>query len=155
MVAVFFLYIFGGLKMIIMKYIRVILVAAILFSVCSAFKFPFLKFKKQSNIVYAYGVSASFKDSVVYFTELQVLDSVKLENGLLPRRYEYSQQLKTFMEESMHQSHETCIIFFGRDKETLQKNEKKLRQKYLKDHTVTVKAISAAEFKFKKPSDES
>lgn len=34
-----------------------------------------------------FGVAASFNDTVVYFTDIQVLDSVKLDKGgFLPKR---------------------------------------------------------------------
>lgn len=136
-----------------MKYIKFICLAAILFTVCSAFEFPFPFLKKQGNIVYAYGVSASFKDSIIYFTEIQTMDSVKLKNGMLPNRYEYSQELKIYMEDKMKLANQTCVIYFGKDKEQLEKKKMKLRSKYLKDKKVSLKIISAADFKFTKPAD--
>ena len=48
--------------------------------------------------VYAYGFSASFKDSVVYFTEIQEIDSawVGVKTKFLEGRENYSYQLKEY-----------------------------------------------------------
>ena len=70
-----------------MKYIRMILVAAVSVVFFSAFTM-----KGGDKPVYVFGVGASFKDSVVYFTEVQVVDSVALKDGLLPDREQYSFQ---------------------------------------------------------------
>ena len=65
-----------------MKYIRMILVAAVSVVLFSAFTM-----KGGDKPVYVFGVGASFKDSVVYFTEVQLVDSVALDkNGFLPER---------------------------------------------------------------------
>ena len=45
---------------------------ALVFMVCSAFSF---KKGKGEKAVYAFGVAASFNDTVVYFTDIQVLDA--------------------------------------------------------------------------------
>ena len=41
----------------------------------------------------------SFNDSIVYYTDIQVLDSVELDkNGFLPKRDLYTYQLKNYLE---------------------------------------------------------
>lgn len=133
-----------------MKYFKVITLAALLFTVCTAFSFPF--FKTPSNKVYGFGVAASFKDTVVYITEIQELDSAVIDSkGFLKGRPAYSLQLKTFMEESMKQEHQTCMIFFDRDIAKLKKAEEKLRKVYKKDKSVVIENIASAKFHFTKP----
>mgnify|MGYP006873686016 FL=1 len=80
----------------IMKYVRILFAVALVFMVCSAFSF---KKGKGEKAVYAFGVAASFNDTVVYFTDIQVLDSVKLDKGgFLPKRDLYTYQLKNYLE---------------------------------------------------------
>ena len=77
-----------------MRFVRMILVAALSVVLFSAFTM-----KGGDKPVYMFGVGASFKDSVVYFTEVQLVDSVVLDkNGFLPSRVQYSYQLKNFLE---------------------------------------------------------
>lgn len=154
MVAVFFLFIFAHIIIqSIMKYFKILFVAVLLFSVCTAFSFPFLRTLPKT--VFAFGVSASFKDTVVYFTEIQVLDSVQLDKqGFLPNRASYSYQLKNYLEGTKNLPHQTCMIYFSRDKAKLQKQEKKLGNLYAKDKNVTIQVLTASEFQFKKPASE-
>ena len=65
-----------------MKYVRILCAVALFFALCSAFTM-----KDKEKAVYAFGVAASFNDSIVYYTDIQVLDSVELDkNGFLPKR---------------------------------------------------------------------
>ena len=56
-----------------MKSIKILCSLLLVLMVCSAFS---LKGSKGKS-VYIVGVSASFTDSLVYFTEIQLLDSVR------------------------------------------------------------------------------
>lgn len=70
-----------------MKSIKILCSLLLVLTVCSAFSL------KGSKSVYIVGVSASFTDSLVYFTEIQLLDSVSLDkNKMLPERSQYSYQ---------------------------------------------------------------
>ena len=74
-----------------MKSIKILCSLLLVLTVCSAFSL------KGSKSVYIVGVSASFTDSLVYFTEIQLLDSVSLDkNKMLPERSQYSYQLKNY-----------------------------------------------------------
>ena len=78
-----------------MKSIKILCSLLLVLMVCSAFS---LKGSKGKS-VYIVGVSASFTDSLVYFTEIQLLDSVRLDkNKMLPERSQYSYQLKNYLE---------------------------------------------------------
>ena len=77
-----------------MKYVRILCAVALVFALCSAFTM-----KDKEKVVYAFGVAASFNDSIVYYTDIQVLDSVELDkNGFLPKRDLYTYQLKNYLE---------------------------------------------------------
>ncbi len=106
--------------------------------------------KKKSNGVYIAGVSASFKDSLVYFTDIQMVDSVKLDKDkLLPERQQYSYQLKTYLENKYSSANRTCFIYFETNKEKLEKSMKKMKDKYQKGGKSIVRQVDS-EFKFTK-----
>lgn len=84
--------------------------------------------------VYMVGVSASFTDSLVYFTDIQFVDSVEIgKNGMLPMRGEYSKQLENYLEGQQGLNNRTCFIYFNEKKANLQKTIKKMKEKYLND----------------------
>lgn len=106
--------------------------------------------KSKDKGVYMAGVSASFKDSLVYFTDIQLVDSVKLDrNDLLPERQQYSYQLKTYLEGKYGNPNRTCFIYFGKNKEKLEKSIKDLKDKYQKGGKSIVRQVES-EFKFTK-----
>ena len=111
-----------------------------------------------------FGVGASFKDSVVYFTEVQLVDSVVLDkNGFLPSRVQYSYQLKNFLEYQKGKLDYTCAVYFSEHKAKLEKEfskvrkqyEKgfsKVRKQYEKGDTYVLETVKSTEFVFKKPT---
>jgi hypothetical protein len=132
-----------------MKYVRILFAIMLVFTISSAFSF---KKKNSPSTVYAFGVSASFTDSVIYFTDIQVLDSAKIsKEGFLSQRELYSYQLKNYMISSQLQQNSTCMIYFSANKTKLEKESGKLQAKYKKDKTVVVSRIDAAKFSFTKP----
>lgn len=88
-----------------MKYVRILCAVALVFALCSAFTM-----KDKEKAVYAFGVAASFNDSIVYYTDIQVLDSVELDkNGFLPKRDLYTYQLKNYLEYNLKKPDYTCM----------------------------------------------
>lgn len=133
-----------------MKYVKILLAVALVFTLCSAFSF-----KKGSNKpVYAFGVSASFTDTVVYYTGIQVLDSVHLDkSGFLPHRDLYSYQLKNYLEIERKASNCTCMIYFFESEKKAQSEATKLMAKYKKNKTVTLEKVDPEKFRFVKPEE--
>lgn len=135
-----------------MRYFKVITFAVVLFTVCSAFSFPF--FKAPSHKVFGFGIAASFKDTVVYFTEIQELDSAIVDSkGFLKSRPAYSQQLKSYLEDEQKLTHQTCMIYFSKDRDKLKKMEHKLRKIYMKDKNITIQNLAPTNFHFTKPEN--
>ena len=123
-----------------------ILVAALSVVLFSAFTM-----KGGDKPVYMFGVGASFKDSVVYFTEVQLVDSVVLDkNGFLPSRVQYSYQLKNFLE---YQKGKLDYVYFSEHKAKLEKEFSKVRKQYEKGDTYVLETVKQAEFIFKKPKE--
>ena len=122
----------------------------LVFMVCSAFS---LKGKKQESGMYMAGVSASFTDSLIYFTEIQYLDSVLLDKAkLLPMRVQYSEQLEDYLENNLGLKDRTCFIYFDYKKEKVEKSIKKMKAKYLKDGKAVLKEVGN-DFKFTKAEE--
>jgi len=130
-----------------MKFVKIVLPAIVMLCVFSSFTF----LKKGDKTVYAFGVSASFVDSVVYCTEIQALDSVNLtKEGFLPKREAYSAQLKNYLE-NKGELNRTCMIYFSDSKKNLLREFEKISDKYKKNKSVLFKKIEKNDFQFTKP----
>lgn len=105
---------------------------------------------KNKYGVYIAGVSASFSDSLVYFTDIQYVDSASLsDNGLLIGRAQYSIQLKEYLEQKENGKNRTCFVYYNKKKKNLQKEINKLKEKYQKGNTLVLIDVNP-EFKFEK-----
>lgn len=134
-----------------MRTLKILCSLLLVLMVCSAFS---LKGSKGKS-VYIVGVSASFTDSLVYFTEIQLLDSVKLDkNKMLPERAQYSYQLKNYLENQEGLTNRTCFVYFSSNKNKLQKTISKMKAKYQKGKTMLIREVNPNEFRFKKPETE-
>lgn len=109
---------------------------------------------KKKYGVYLAGVSASFTDSLVYFTDIQYLDSASVDgNGMLVNRAAYSIQLKDYLEQKQGGKNRTCFMFFSRKQKSLQKEIAKLKENYKKGNSLVILGVNP-EFKFEKPDWE-
>ena len=107
-----------------MKYVKILFAIALVFTLCSAFSIK----KGSHKPVYAFGVSASFTDTVVYYTDIQLIDSVHLDNR-------------------------TCMIYFSDSKKKLDKEALKILGKYKKNKAVALQKIDPEKFRFTKPEE--
>lgn len=131
-----------------MKYVRMFMALAVVLTLCSAFTM-----KSKDKPVYAFGIAASFNDSVVYYTDIQILDSVSLgKGGMLPQRELYSYQLKNYVDYHKQKPNYTCMIYFDENKKKLQKEVDRVIAKYRKSRMV-LEEVPVADFKFEKPED--
>lgn len=130
-----------------MKYVRLFFAITLAFMFFSAFTTH-----DKEKPVQAFGVAASFKDSVVYYTEIQVLDSVKLDKtDFLPQRESYTYQLKNYLEYTLNKPDYICMIYFSESRKKLEKELSKIKSKYKKGNASVLQMIDAAAFTFKKP----
>ena len=104
--------------------------------------------------MYMFGFAASFKDSVVYMTEIQDVQKVwydKKTKFLLGRDI-YSSQLQEHFKEKMQMPDRVCVVVFAKTMKKAEKKYLKLRKKYLSDakHTSSyeVRYITTQDFKF-------
>lgn len=106
--------------------------------------------------IYAFGFSASFNDSIVYFTDIQEIDSawINEKNKFLVSRDNYSYQLKNYLS-NMGMEHRTCIISYALKRKYIEKKYNKMKSKYVKAGKFSIKYINKNEFQFTaiKPDD--
>ena len=134
-----------------MKFVKIFAALFLVLMVCSAFS---LKGKNKGGGMYMAGVSASFTDSLIYFTDVQFVDSVVLDkNKLLPLRGLYSEQLEDYLENNLGLKDRTCFIYFDKKKDKVEKEIKKMKAKYLKEGKSVLKEVDT-EFKFTKVVEE-
>ena len=134
-----------------MKFVKIFAALFLVLMVCSAFS---LKGKNKGGGMYMAGVSASFTDSLIYFTDVQFVDSVVLDkNKLLPLRELYSEQLEDYLENNLGLKDRTCFIYFDKKKDKVEKEIKKMKAKYLKEGKSVLKEVGT-EFKFSKVVEE-
>ena len=87
--------------------------------------------EKQAH-VYMFGFSASFKDSVVYITEIHDVQGAWTDSKtkFLLGLDNYLYQLKDHLNQQLHESDRVCMVFFDTDQKKAEKKYQKLRKKY-------------------------
>lgn len=95
--------------------------------------------KKQAPKMYICGFSASFNDSIVFFTDLQEMENVWYESKtkFILSREEYAIQLKSYLTNECGLKARTCIVLCDRKKKKVEKKLMKLKRQY----TVKVKGM--------------
>ena len=130
-----------------MKFMKIFASMFLVFMICSAFS---LKGNKKDMGMYMVGVSASFTDSLIYFTDIQHLDSVSLDKAkLLPLRGQYSDRLEDYLTNNLGLKDRTCFIYFDTKKSKLEKVMKKMKDNYKKEGKAVLKEIGP-DFQFTK-----
>lgn len=126
-----------------MKYVKFLVPLFLVMVVSSAFTT-----EKKDKGMYIAGVSASFTDSLVYFTDVQFMKDVELgKDKLLPNRDQYSEQLDDYLEMNLNLPNRTCFIYYHKNKAKLEKTLRKVRSKYQKEGKSILRE-TGAEFKF-------
>ena len=134
-----------------MKFVKLIVCLFLVMSVCSTCS---ANGKGKVKGMYIAGVSASFSDSLIYFTDIQFVDSVSLDKDkLLPLREKYSDQMDYYLEKVQGQQNRTCFIYFNENKSKLEKKMKKMKAQYQKDGK-SILRDTGADFKFVKAVEE-
>ncbi len=103
----------------------------------------------KSSHTYMFGFSASFKDSVVYITDIQDVQGAWIDSKtkFLLARDEYSRQLKSYLSDSLQQQDRVCLVIFQMTKRKAEKEYLKLMKKYKKGYEL--RYVNAKEFLFK------
>ena len=108
----------------------------------------------KARHMYIFGFAASFKDSVVYMTEIQDVQGALYDTKtkFLLGRDSYSDQLKTYFKEKKQMSDRVCMVMFSTSKKKAEKKYLKLRKKYVGDKkrpsTYEVRYVTTQDFEF-------
>ena len=97
--------------------------------------------KKIQTEVYVWGVSLSFSDSIVYFTEIQRVEGAIIEDKLLPNRHLYAYELKDYMSYEEGKPGRTSFIYFSDKRSKLEKKEQKVKKKLIEGGEKTVRYL--------------
>jgi len=101
---------------------------------------------------YMFGFAASFNDSIVYFTQIQEVDSVWAEGkkDFLAGRSNYSYQLRNYIERNMKKEYPTCVVISSFKRKDVEKKYKKMKKQYTEKNAgkYDVHYISDADFRF-------
>ena len=110
--------------------------------------------RQQVERMYMFGMAAAFTDTIVHFTNIQIVDSVWIEskNNFLQDRDVYSNQLRSYLHDKQHAPHRTCIVFYSTKREKLEKKYQKMLRLYGKDKRgvehFDIRYIMDTDFKF-------
>ena len=89
--------------------------------------------------MYAFGVSASFTDTVVYYTEIQLFDSVQLDKtASCLKGICIVISWKTIWSWKKSLTKNTCMIYFSENKVKLNKEMAKIVSQYKKNKSVAL-----------------
>lgn len=104
----------------------------------------------KKDVVYVFGASIAFSDSVVYFTEVQEIEGVKLVKGFLPHRQMYAYELKDYMNFKEDMPGRTSVIFFSNKRSKLEKKANSVKKHLTEREGKTVRYLGD-KFIFSKP----
>ena len=128
------------------KVIVGILISCLFMGLCS-----FKSKKDESKPVYIYGVAASFKDTVLFVTDIQQLEGVALDKDkFLPYREGYSYEMKSYVENKLGMQDRICAVFFSENLKNITKEYTKLMKKYKKNGGYSIRHLTEEEFEFVK-----
>ena len=87
--------------------------------------------------MYMFGISASFTDSIVFFTNVQEVDSAWIEskNKFLLDRHIYSAQLRDYLANTLQMPHRTSIVYYDTNRAKLEKKFIKVRRLYIEQQS--------------------
>ena len=105
---------------------------------------------KPVDKLYAFGVAASFNDSVVYITDIQEVDSAWMysKSEFLVSRNNYSNQLRDYLANNKHEENRTCITCYAYDRKKIEKKYIKMKGKYTKKGDFDVRYLTSDDFRF-------
>lgn len=135
-----------------MKPIRQITLAAAILAVLATVYSPLQAKNFVKPKAYMFGFSASFNDSIVYFTDIQEVDSVWFmhKKDILAGRSNYSNQLREYCAQKFDQPKRTCVVICSEKRKTVEKKYDKMKRKYTqkKGSIYDVRFIPVSDFKF-------
>lgn len=106
--------------------------------------------------VYAFGVSTSFNDSTVFFTEMQEIDNALIESKshFIVGRADYAIQLRDHLSEKGYPKR-TCLFVCDVNRKKAEKKYDKMKQRFVKKGRYDLLLIDRTEFSFRPITESS
>lgn len=106
--------------------------------------------EELASKMYVFGVSTSFNDSTVFFTEIMELEGAWVESktGFIVSRDNYSYQLRDHLASKGYPKR-TCIFISGKNLKDVTKKYDKLKSRFVKKGGADILLIDKSEFTFK------
>lgn len=103
---------------------------------------------------YLFGFVASFQDSIVYFTDIQQLDTIWVseKKHLLAGRSNYAYQLRDHFSQQLNMPQRTCVVIGGANRKKIEKKFQKMLRQYNSPkgrRRYDVRMLPSSEFTFK------
>lgn len=122
-----------------------------LFGVISVQTFGAKKHKVYQKPVYMIGVAMSLTDSVVFITDMHLVDSVTVEKKtkFLKDRQLYSFQLQRYLEATYKGGPYVPAVFFGPKRKTMERHYLSLHKRYVQSKEFRMVLVDQSQFRFK------
>jgi len=101
--------------------------------------------------VYMVGVGISLVDSMVFITDMQLVDSVTLEkktNFLMDRQL-YSFQLQRYLEQAYKRGPYIPSVFFSKSRKKMERRYLSLHKRYVESKELQMYLVDQGQFRFK------
>lgn len=102
---------------------------------------------------YMFGFIASFNDSIVFFTDIQEVDSVWVleKKKILAGRASYAAQLREFFSTGFNLNNRICVVISSTKRKDVEKKYAKMKKQYTVKNAnkYDVHYVDASDFKFK------
>lgn len=122
-----------------------------LFGMISVQTFGAKKHKVYQKPVYMIGVAMSLTDSVVFITDMHLVDSVTVEKKtkFLKDRQLYSFQLQRYLEATYKVGPYVPAVFFGPKRKTMERHYLSLHKRYVQSKEFRMVLVDQSQFRFK------
>ncbi len=97
-----------------------------------------------------FGFGVSFLDSVAYVTDIQLVDSVTIDDQskFLQDRALYGIQFQTYLKDSQKKENTTSVVFFNEKKKKVEKTYSKICKKYRANPSLRFSILDSNAFQF-------
>lgn len=122
-----------------------------LFGMISVQTFGAKKHKVYQKPVYMIGVAMSLTDSVVFITDMHLVDSVTVEKKtkFLKDRQLYSFQLQRYLEATYKGGPYVPAVFFSSKRKTMERHYLSLHKRYVQSKEFRMVLVDQSQFRFK------
>lgn len=122
-----------------------------LFGMINVQTFGAKKHKVYQKPVYMIGVAMSLTDSVVFITDMHLVDSVTVEKKtkFLKDRQLYSFQLQRYLEATYKGGPYVPAVFFSPKRKTMERHYLSLHKRYVQSKEFRMVLVDQSQFRFK------